>query len=448
MPWQQHAADVGGELVPDPVSGKLIPAYSKIVITIPRQNGKTTLVLSWVLDRALNWGLSQRSVYTAQTGKDGKNKVLEDWYPIIDRSPLGMSLGPILKRTGERKGVRRVNGDEGFRFLGGSALDVLPGTDSAGHGRSTDLGVIDEAWDDVDSTREAAIQPSQLTKDDSQLLVVSTMGTDASLYLNALVDAGRAAAVADVGFGVCFIEYSADPALDPGDPATWQSCMPALGHTITQRKVASLWDQAVTENKVGEFRRAYLNQLTASEERVISSDLWAKVCKPDVAPDADVFALDCNPERTFGAIAVADKTGRVELLDQERGIGWMVPRARSLRDKWGVNQFAVDPGGPAGALIPDLKAAGLTVVEVGGGTFTKACGLFFDAVADAKIQILADSRLDLACAAAAKRPSGDAWVWTRKSSSTDISPLVAITLAYWVSQQILPGSTYWSPDDL
>jgi hypothetical protein len=30
-----------------------------------------------------------------------------------------------------------------------------------------------------------------------------------------------------------------------------------------------------------------------------------------------------------------------------------------------------------------------------------------------------------------KRRSGDAWAWSRKNSSIDISPLVAVTLALW-----------------
>ena len=43
MPWQQLVADVGLEL--DPESG--LPAYREIVVTVPRQSGKTTLVLGW-----------------------------------------------------------------------------------------------------------------------------------------------------------------------------------------------------------------------------------------------------------------------------------------------------------------------------------------------------------------------------------------------------------------
>ena len=32
---------------------------------------------------------------------------------------------------------------------------------------------------------------------------------------------------------------------------------------------------------------------------------------------------------------------------------------------------------------------------------------------------------------ATKRPLGDAWAWSRKNSTVDISPLVAATLALW-----------------
>jgi phage terminase large subunit-like protein len=44
MPWQQLVADVGWELAED---GR--PAYREVVLTIPRQNGKTTLVMAWSL---------------------------------------------------------------------------------------------------------------------------------------------------------------------------------------------------------------------------------------------------------------------------------------------------------------------------------------------------------------------------------------------------------------
>src|SRR5262245_55344483 len=63
MPWQRLAADVGGEY--DPATG--VPYYREVIITIPRQSGKTTLFLSWQIDRCLapQWAQPQRSVFTA-----------------------------------------------------------------------------------------------------------------------------------------------------------------------------------------------------------------------------------------------------------------------------------------------------------------------------------------------------------------------------------------------
>ena len=70
MPWQRLVADVGCELAPD--GG---PAYREVVVTVPRQSGKTSLFLSWQLDRCLNWGHLQRSTYTAHTGTAGSREV-------------------------------------------------------------------------------------------------------------------------------------------------------------------------------------------------------------------------------------------------------------------------------------------------------------------------------------------------------------------------------------
>lgn len=433
MPWQQVVADVGCELLED---GR--PAYNEIIVSVPRQNGKTTLVLAWEVDRALSWGRPQRVIYSAQTGRDASEKLIEDQLPVLQASPFKVAMiAPVLK-----------NGSEAIRFKGGSRISVVASDEAAGHGKTIGLGVVDEAFRDVDNRREQALRPAMRTVRDSQLIVVSTMGTDASIYLNGKIETGRMMATEDRDDSrVCYFEWSAPDDADIADPRVWAACTPALGYTIDLDTIRAEYESNLATP--GEFKRFGLNQRTASEERVIPEALWSQVCSPDVIPDGKViFAVDCNPERTSASIAVADSEGRVELVDHERGIGWLVPRAVQLRDKWGVRQFTVDPGGPAGALIPELKAAGLQVVEVGGADLTKACGLFFDAVSDQKICIRTDPRLDGAVAAAKKRPSGDAWVWTRKSSSADISPVVAVTVAFWAASQALPASSYWSPDEL
>ena len=63
MPWQRQVLDTA--LEHDPVTRKLV--YREVVVTIPRQSGKTTLLLVLFMWRALMW-THQTIVYTAQTG--------------------------------------------------------------------------------------------------------------------------------------------------------------------------------------------------------------------------------------------------------------------------------------------------------------------------------------------------------------------------------------------
>ena len=109
MPWQQHVADVALEV--DPATGRL--AYRRIALVVPRQSGKTTLMLALTLTRALAWpGGRQRIAYTAQTGSDARDKWQDDWLPIIEASPYQRQL-----KGGK---PRLTNGHEALIFLNGS----------------------------------------------------------------------------------------------------------------------------------------------------------------------------------------------------------------------------------------------------------------------------------------------------------------------------------------
>ena len=110
------------------------------------------------------------------------------------------------------------------------------------------LAEIDEAFDDVDDRREQAMLPAMITRPEAQLLVVSTMGTDASTYLNRKVEAGRAAALEGRTSGIAYFEYSipldedVDDALaDPLDPVVPVFDLPgvAAGASATARVARS-----------------------------------------------------------------------------------------------------------------------------------------------------------------------------------------------------------------
>jgi hypothetical protein len=63
-----------------------------------------------------------------------------------------------------------------------------------------------------------------------------------------------------------------------------------------------------------------------------------------------------------------------------------------------------------------------------------ACGQFYDGVMDAWLHHIDQPQLNVALSVARKRPLGDAWAWNRKNAASDITPLVAATLALWGAQ--------------
>lgn len=411
MPWQQLVADVGTEI--DPVTGA--PAYREVICTVPRQSGKTTLVLSFELQRALRWGTPQRIAYTAQTGWDARRKLIDDQAPLLMGSPLRAGVDRVL----------RGSGNESITFKGGSRIDVLATTEAAGHGRVIDFAVIDEAFSDTDDRREQALLPAMATKSAAQLLVVSTMGTDASLYLNRKIEAGRNSVAENLGTGIAYFEWSADEDSDIDNPDTWWGCMPALGITINESVVRHA-RQTMSE---GDFRRAMLNQRTASDERVIPTDTWANSCRDDVAPEGVMrFGIDVNPERSASCIVAADDSGRAELIDYRPGVGWIVERAVELAKRWN-GTIALDSFGPAGSLAEEIEVQGITVHRYSTRDMSYACASLFDSLMDNKVRIRRSATLDEAAAAARRRVTGDSWIWSRRDAETDVSPIVALTLA-------------------
>lgn len=415
MPWQRMVADVGGEI--DPLTG--IPAYREVVVTVPRQNGKTTLVLGWECQRAAGWEHlgPQRISYSAQTGADARKKLVQDQKPILE--PHKRALG--IKRFYEAIGA------EGIVWHNGSRLVLLNNTEAAGHGASVDLGVKDELFSDYDDRRDQALIPAMATKAFGQVLACSTMGTEDSVPWNSLVDRGRLAVELGKRSGIAYFEWSAGDDEDPDDPATWYGCMPALGHTITEAVVA----HARATMKDGEFRRAFLNRKTKADDRVLPVADWDACSSPTVAPEGrPVFSLDVNPERSAGAI-VAASAGVAELVEFRLTTGWLVGRAAELSEKWGRPWWVVDSTGPAASFISDMERAGLNVHPATPRELIEACGQFYDGVLDRRHRIRTHQRLDEAAAGAAKRAVGDAWAWTRKNAAADISPLVAATLALW-----------------
>lgn len=424
MPWQQQVLDVALEV--DPRTGRLV--YREVVLTVPRQSGKTTLLLVLILLRAL--ASPRQSIrYTAQTGSDARKKWMDDWLPILKPSRFGRLFR-----------IRLTNGHEALLFNNGSIQALIATTKKTGHGGSIDLGILDEAFAHPDARLEQALKPAMITRPQPQMWIVSTAGTpEDSPYLWQKVETGRQLAEAGLTEGVAYFEWSADEESDPADPKTWYSCMPALGITATEQAVASDF----ASMSLSEFCRAYLNRwMSALSDPVIPLDKWHEMEDGrSKMPDPVVFAFDVTPDRAHGAIGAAGKRSdglvHIEVIDHRSGTGWVAPRMAELVKSHHPFAVLCDPAGPAGSLVAEMTALGVEVVPVSGKEHAQACGVLYDTVFQGRLRHLGTPELESALEGAVKRQLGDAWAWSRRSSSVDISPLVACTLAQWGAQTLV-----------
>lgn len=367
MPHQRLVAEVGGEYDPD--TG--VPYYREVVLTLPRQSGKTTLYLSWQLHRCLapRWIQPQRSAFTAQSGKDARDKWLDELFPLIRRS---RRLRALIARINEGMG------NESIKFRNGSLIRLLSTSSSSGHSKTLHQAALDEIWHDVDDRRQQGLRPAMITVPDAQLLVCSTAGTDESLILNGKVKRGRELVEADVDRGVAYLEWSAADDWDPADEDSYFGFMPALcpdppcrcgvddggwRHTVTLDALRAERQSM----EASEFARAYGNRRQSSMqmcEPVIDGELWESLADSGGRPDEVAFALVVSRDRTVAYIAYAGAEAegdliKVGLADRLVDLSTVPGRLMELRERW--RPVGVSVAARSENMLVDLQRAGLTV---------------------------------------------------------------------------------------
>lgn len=432
--YQQYIADVAGELLTaDECEAQAKPlgslAYPEAWFLLGRQNGKTLLALVFELDAAINSPRAEDVLYTAQDQQKAAEKLLVDQY---ERLIKPSALDVLIDRP------HRTPGDQKLLFANGSRIVTLPSTQHGGRGRTAvRLTVLDEAYADTSMDRYGAVSPSMLVRDDAQILGCSNMGTETSVLLNNRVERGREFVRSGRNTSMAYFEWSADPDADIADPKVWRQAIPALAAgLISESKIRDAFENRPSDEV---FMREYLNIQTSADTRVIPLEVWEAVCgnhEADMRSQVTI-AVDCNPERTWTAIAVCDPNGVAEIINYKPGVTWAVERCSELAAKYRV-PINGDPNSPAGTVLHELAQRGVATHALTGSDMANACGHFLDAVNERKVRIRQDHALDAAVAAAVKRIKLDVWTWARRSTAVDISPLVAVTECVWLATSAKP----------
>jgi len=422
-------------------------AAFEVGLCVPRQNGKNAILEARELAGLFLLGerLIVHSAHEFDTSMEHFLRIRD----LIEGTPM------LDKRVAA---IRTANGKEGIELRSKQRLRFRARTKGGGRGWSADLVVFDEAME-IKQASHGSILPTLSARENPQVIYTGS-AVDEWIHDHGEVFAKvRERAIAGDS-GLAYFEWSADigdPAKDDPEAAieiatdrdAWKQANPALGIRISAEHIAA--EQRSMDPRTFAVERLGIGAWPKTGEagdQVIPPEAWKAAEELGSEPrDPLCFAFDVAPDRSASSIVVAglreDGNVHVELVEPDRdeenasrkGTRWLIPRLVELVADHHPAVVACDPAGPAGSFIDRLEAKGVEVEEVSMREYGQACGAFYDACEDGTLRHLGQPELNYAVAGAAKRTLGDAWAWKRKGSATDISPLVAATLAHFFAQQ-------------
>lgn len=413
-PWQHY---LSGMLLGEREDGRW--ASPLCGASIPRQNGKN----GWIEARELaglllfNERLIIHSAHEVKTALEAFRRI-RSYFDNYD------DLRKLVKA------IRTTNGDEGIELLSGQRLRFMARSKSSGRGFSPDALILDEAQELGEDTF-AAILPATSARPNPW---IGLFGTPPGPRNNGEVFKRlRASAMAGTDPSLAFAGWEAHPDLDNDSAEAVAQANPAFGIRITMETVsrerAALSDDDFGRERLGRWDGE-------GSHGVIPADTWALLASDTPTLDREVsLAVDVAPDRTTASIGLAgwrrdDDRPQVEVIERRNGVGWVVDYVSRVVALQNVRAVIIDSVGPAASLIEPLRAKGVLVTTTSASNMAQACGGFYDAAMEDRLRHIDQPQLNTALAAARKRTLGDSWAWHRKDS-TDITPLVAVTLALW-----------------
>ncbi|WP_330253129.1 hypothetical protein OG874_00490 [Nocardia sp. NBC_00565] len=439
-PEQEMALDVLFALDADG-----LPLVFEFAVIAPRQNMKSGLLkmaaLGWLYiteERLVVW-----SAHEMQTTKEA----------FLDLTTLIEDCAPLRKRLapGPSNGIYRGNGDESIELATKQRMLFRARTHRGGRGLTGDKLILDEAFA-LQAVHTGAVLPTLAARPRSQVAYGSSAGTAGAAILRGIRDRGRAGGDPSLGY----MEYCAPPGGCASDACThmlgiegcalddrenWRVANSALGRRITIAKIAA-FRRAEPPIEFAREHMGWWEEPSAAELPLISEDTWRDLRDRESKPNDPVaFGLYLSQDRSVAAIAVAGRRAdfkiHIEIVpaqsgndaDSLPGTAWIAPRLAELKEKFNPCAVVIDSFSAAASLIPAITEAGVEVTTTGASDMARACGQFYDAIVEDELRHLGARPLQAAVCSAKKRNLRDAWAWDRTSPNTDITQLVAATLA-------------------
>jgi phage terminase large subunit-like protein len=414
-------------------------AAFEVGVNVPRQNGKGGILEARELAELflVKSSLTIHSAHQYDTSMEAFRRLRF----LIEETP---SLSKQLKKTARSSGIVASHGEEGMEFTGNRRIRFRTRTKLGGRGFSCDCLLLDEAMF-LHEAALTALVPTLSARPNPQVWYAGS-AVDQLIHPEGVVwarvrERGHRGDDPELAYFEWSLEGEHPDAISPeamDDPAAWAQANPALGIRIdpgyVKAEKGSLDHRgfAVERLGVGDWPRT-----DHKAQTVIDLEAWDALSDPfSKALDPVTFAFDASPDRR-ASISVAAKRSddlwHVELVDDRPGTGWVADRIEQLVKTHRPQAVVCDGYGPAGSLVDVLAERNIDVKTLKASEHARACARLVDAIEQKVLRHVPDDALMGAVCSAQTRPLGDAWAWSRKNSSGNISPLVSATLALSVA---------------
>jgi hypothetical protein len=349
-------------------------------------------------------------------------------------------IAPHLK-VSRSDGIRAANGEQEIEFANGSI--IMFGAREGGFGRGFDKVDI-EVFDEAQILGEKALEDMVAATNQSEQpagALLFFMGTPPRPS-----DPGeefgnrRSRALAGHDRDIAYVEFSADDDADPDDREQWEKANPSFPDRTPLEAMQRMRANLTNDDS---FRREALGIWATSSPRVIDEESWKSTAdSASMAVERLVLAVDVAPGRSVASVALAgqraDGLWHVELDEHRKGADWVVPWIVERAEKNRLHAVVADEmsglvkwrNGRAYLGDTDVK---VTLAAAEGRDMAIACAQFYDAVMSPTplVRHTDQPQVNVALSVARKRPLGGGWAWNRKDEESDITPIVAETLALW-----------------
>src|SRR5690625_686674 len=399
-------------------------------LSVPRQNGKSQLIVARALAGVLLFG--EKLIIISAHETDTAREVWRRLIDVIEANPS------VEERVTQR--MDAINRE--FVAFGEGAerqtIQLKARSRSGVRGFSADCLLLDEAQI-LGKDAWGSIVPTMSARPNPQMWLLGTPPTegDDPFAFERVRESGLARKARH-----CWVEWSAESGDDLDSVETWAKANPAFGVRIGREAVED--DRAAMDDD--QFARERLGMWAGADARsVIPSGLWLHAGDEfSVAVDRFALGVEVAPDMERASVALAglrdDGLWHVELDEAREGVDWLVPYVEGLLEaNPQVRAVVVDAGGPVASLVEQrgpadwvFRGTRVCVYTPRAAELAAVCANLLAGVVSGDVKHIRQGQLGAAVAGAGKRAYGTdsgLWVWSRMSAAVDITPVQAVTLA-------------------